>query len=301
MVVLIGSSTAGFTKEVVKYGYDKSAHEIYALVGNEKRTLSFEEDYTGNPSYSFDFFSGVPAIIMDSQSLHDSTVYATLNYDNNNFHIDCLYYNIKSKKNGVLTKEGKCGLNIPSPENYVDYIDQKVSDTENNMDSTDTSLLLKGKMSYLPIVVYKSKDTLLYKLYNNKQSMLDDKYSVISMDNNGNCDAYTNNPWLVFNIQTPQQVEIMSEKIVNGKIELTKATPTASDTNECILHPAIGVKSAKAYFYDDSYSAKKSYLIKNDKINLLSVSGDGKWCKARYISNKNSAHDNNMLCSDLSI
>lgn len=301
MVALSGHSMVGFAKDAVMYGYDKSNHEIYAQNGNKKGTLKFEEDYTGNPSYSFDFFSGAPAIIADGQSLHDSTVYATLNYSNDKFNIDCLYYNIKSKKNGVLIKEGVCGLDMSSPEKYSDYIDQKVNEIEDDMDSTDTSLILNGKMSYLPIVIYKNKGKLLYKLYNNKQAMLDDKYSVLSMTNNGECEVFTNNPWVIYNAQDPQQAEIMSEKNANGKIELNKATPQTSEVNECLLYPAISIKQPKAFFYDSSFNVTKSYLIKNDKINLLSVSADGKWCKARYINNKNIPIDNNMLCSDLAI
>lgn len=175
MVVLSGNSMIGFAKDAVVYGYDKSNNEIYAQSGNKKGTLKFEEDYSGNPSYSFDFFSGAPAIIAYGQSLHDSTVYATLDYNDEKFNIDCLYYNIKSKQNGVLVKEGVCGLNIPSPEKYSDYIDQKINEVEEGMDSADTSLILNGKMSYLPIIIYRNKDWLLYKLYNSKQAMLDDK------------------------------------------------------------------------------------------------------------------------------
>lgn len=148
----------------------------------------------------------------------------------------------------MLVKEGVCGLNIPSPEKYPDYIDQKINEVEEDMDSADTSLILNGKMSYLPIVIYRNKDWLLYKLYNSKQAMLDDKYLLLVMTNNGYCEAFANNPWIIYNHQDSQRADIMSEKIINGKIELTKATPIISGGNECSLHPAISVKQPKAFF-----------------------------------------------------
>ncbi|MEN3765179.1 hypothetical protein ABC761_11320 [Salmonella sp. ZASA478] len=40
----------------ITYGYDKLSSEIYATNGDIKKTLKFKFDYTGNPSYSFEFF-----------------------------------------------------------------------------------------------------------------------------------------------------------------------------------------------------------------------------------------------------
>ncbi len=301
IVASLGHSTVSFSKDTVMYGYDKSNNEIYAQKGNKKETLKFKEDYTGNPSYLFDFFSGAPAIIADGRSLHDSTVYATLNYTTDKFIIDCLHSNVKSKKNGVLVKEGICGLDLSPLEKYPSYIDEKVSEIEDDMDTTDTNLLLNGKMKYLPIVIFNSKNRLLYKLYNDKKAMLDDNYSILSLTANGDCEVFTNSPWIIYNTQSPEQIDIMSEKNSDGKIELTKAIPSKSDVQTCSLHPAIQAKHPKNYFYDSSYNVKESYLIKGDKINLLSISEDGKWCKARYINNKNNHIDSNMLCSDLNI
>ncbi|WP_407261721.1 hypothetical protein [Klebsiella quasipneumoniae] len=95
-----------FADGSVTYGYDQSNNLIYAKKDGRENVLKFNEDYTGNPSYLFDFFSGSPAIVVDSRSLHDSTVYATLKYDGNKFLIDCLYLNVKNKKNGILVKRG---------------------------------------------------------------------------------------------------------------------------------------------------------------------------------------------------
>lgn len=37
----------------------------------------------------------------------------------------------------------------------------------------------------------------------------------------------------------------------------------------------------------------------NDKINLHSMSNDGKWCSVSYINSKNKTIKDNMLCSEL--
>ncbi|EKS1847041.1 hypothetical protein QBD22_004006, partial [Cronobacter muytjensii] len=138
VLVLIGYSILGFADDSVNYGYDKSNNLIYAQKDGKKGTLNFNEDYAGNPSYFFGFFSGSPAIIADSRSLHDSTVYATLKYNGNKFTVDCLHSNVKSKKNGLLVKEGVCGLDMSPAERYADFIEKKVGEIESDMDSIDT-------------------------------------------------------------------------------------------------------------------------------------------------------------------
>lgn len=290
-----------FADGSINYGYDKSNHLIYAKKDGKEDVLKFIEDYTGNPSYSFDFFSGSPAIIADSRSLHDSTVYATLKYNDNKFIIDCLYLNVKSKKNGVLVKKGFCSLDMSPAKNYADFIEEKVGKTEDDMDSIDTGLILSGKKNYLPIVIYNSKNKMIYQLYRNKQALLDDDYSVFTLGSDGECDVFVNSPWVVYNNKELEGVEIMSERISDGKIALNKLLPHKVDSNECSSYPAINVIKLKSYFYDSSYKIKKSYLVKGDKVNLLSISADGKWCKVSYINIKNISTNNIMLCADLSI
>ena len=85
MFFLYVYSMCSFADDSVSYGYDKSNGLIYAQVDGKKDVMMFSEDYLGNPSYAFDFFSDSPAIIADSRSLHDSTVYATLKYKENKF------------------------------------------------------------------------------------------------------------------------------------------------------------------------------------------------------------------------
>lgn len=89
--VIVGCSSPSLASESnIKYEYNKSSNEIYAESGSEKGSMKFEEDNTGNPSYSFDYFSGAPAIITDGRSLHDYTTYATLSYKNQNFYYEFL-------------------------------------------------------------------------------------------------------------------------------------------------------------------------------------------------------------------
>ena len=283
------------------YGYDDVNNEIYAKIGGDIKKMKFETNYTNNPSYSFDFFSDVPAIVTDGRSLHDFTSYATLIYRNEKFYIDCFYYNIKSKQNGILAKEGKCGLNYPAPQNYAEYIEMEITSIETNMDSLDTSLVINGKMKYLPVIIRHDADGLFYKLYDTKQSFLNDNYAILHMKKNGDCDVYNDSPWVVGNNTTSSQFDIMTEKYKDGKIILTKASPKSSDINMCLLYPAISVKSEKSFFYDESFKMKKSYLIKGDKINLHSISSNGKWCRVDYINSKNKIINGNVPCVDLTI
>lgn len=302
LVVAIGfQSFMALANTEKSYGYDNINSEIYAKTDNYRKSIKFKEDDTGNHAYMFDFFSGNPAIIAVSQSLHDSTTYATLSIINDKFYIDCLYYDVKSKQNGLLVKEGVCGLKKNSPEKYSDYIDEKINNVELEMDAIDTTSILNGKANYLPIVIYRSKEKTLYKVYYNKQSFLDDHYSVLSTNYNGECKVYGNKPWVIYNSHNPMQADIKSEKIISGKIKLFNATPDISKSNECLLYPTISINSEKAFFYDDNLNIKKTHLIHGDKINLLSTSTDGKWCDIRYFNEKNKTLDGHVLCADLNL
>ncbi|EOJ6003262.1 hypothetical protein ACM36D_004183 [Cronobacter sakazakii] len=89
--------------------------------------MKFFEGLTGNPSYSFGFFSKAPAMITDGRSLHEFTNHTTLIYKDDQFIIDCFYSNVKSKNNGLLVKEGVCGLGISQVERYSDLISDRVN------------------------------------------------------------------------------------------------------------------------------------------------------------------------------
>lgn len=294
-------SLLSYADDPVSYGYDKDKSVIYAKTKSMKSTFFFNEDYTGNPSYAFSYFDGFPSIVIDSRSLHDATINVTLNYVDNKFIIDCIYSSVKSKRNGIFTKEGVCGLDLAAEHSYAKLAEQIKAEIIDAVDAVDTSLLINEKIKYLPIMLYNGKDKVVYKIYENKQDLLSDKYSIVVVKNTGTCEVYNNNPWVIYDKKDSSNIAFMDEIVLNDKIELRKATHDVSSNNKCASFPPIIAMQPKNFFYDSTYTPKKSYLIQGDKINLLSVSDDGKWCKVRYINIKNKLIDGLMLCSELSL
>lgn len=224
----------------VVYGYDKNNHQIFAKNGNEITTFHFKEDYAGNPVYTFDFFYGLPAIIADSRSLHDWTTYATLSFRDKKFNIDCLYYKLKSKHNGVFTKEAICGLNESNVANYHDIIDEKINDVEGVIDSVDTSLLLSGEVEYISIEMYKDKKQTIYKIYTDKKSFLDNIYLIASISAGGLCEVYENNPWVVYGSDVMSRVLFFEGDNRMGK--LIPAAPSLNSLWICSSYLLINAK-----------------------------------------------------------
>ncbi|EOU9533096.1 hypothetical protein ACOJCT_001278 [Cronobacter dublinensis] len=298
-VLLSGFPAYCLADGVVKYGYDRDSSQIYFKDKEKKKILKFNEDYTGNPSYLFSYFSSAPAIISDGRSLHDFTVYATLKYSNNEFLIDCLYANVKSKLNGILVKEGVCDLGISQPEQYSSLINEKVNSIEGDMDTIDTSLILQGNKGFLPIIIYISKSKLMYKLYESKDALLNDDYSIIALNSDGTCDVYQDSPWFIYYGSDVKHNEIMNEDNKGGVLKLKKMMPNELGSKKCSDFPLTSVKQPRSYFYDSLYKVKKSYLIKGDKVNLLKISDDGKWCKIKYFSEKNKFTYGTLQCADL--
>lgn len=64
LLSLSGHSIVSFADEPVNYGYDKVNNVIYAQKNGKKGLLNFTEDYTGNPSYSFDFFQILQQLLL---------------------------------------------------------------------------------------------------------------------------------------------------------------------------------------------------------------------------------------------
>ncbi|WP_234015166.1 hypothetical protein [Cronobacter dublinensis] len=286
VVLLSGFPAYCMADGVVKYGYDRDSGQIYVKDKENKKTLKFNEDYTGNPSYLFGYFSSAPAIISDGRSLHDFTVYATLKYSNNEIVIDCLYANVKSKLNGILVKEGVCDLGISQPDQYSSLINEKVNSIEDDMDTIDTSHILQGNKGFLPIIIYNSKSKLMYKLYESKEALLNDDYSIIALNSDGTCNVYQDSPWLIYYGGDVKHNEVMKEANMDDVLKLKKMMPDELGSKKCSDFPLTSVKQPKSYFYDSLYKVNKSYLIKGDKVSLLKVSDDGKWCKIKYFSEK---------------
>ncbi|MFG3914081.1 hypothetical protein ACGIYS_21065 [Cronobacter dublinensis] len=225
VVLLSGFPAYCMADGVVKYGYDRDSGQIYVKDKGNKKTLKFNEDYTGNPSYLFGYFSSAPAIISDGRSLHDFTVYATLKYSNNEIVIDCLYANVKSKLNGILVKEGVCDLGISQPDQYSSLINEKVNSIEDDMDTIDTSHILQGNKGFLPIIIYNSKSKLMYKLYESKDALLNDDYSIIALNSDGTCNVYQDSPWLIYYGGDVKHNEVMKEANMGGVLKLKKMMP----------------------------------------------------------------------------
>ncbi|EMA4770471.1 hypothetical protein QMS92_16305 [Cronobacter sakazakii] len=299
MLYLISFSYCCMADEILEYGYDKAINEIYVKKDQKKIGVKFFEDLTGNPSYSFGFFSKAPAIITDGRSLHDFTNYTTLIYKVDQFIIDCFYSNVKSKRNGLLVKEGVCGLGISQVEGYSDLISERVNEVEDKMDSIDTSLILNDKKNFLAIIIYNSNSKLIYKLYESKGSLLSDNYSIVSLNINGSCEVYLNSPWVIYHKIGLGQIEIMKEVNSNGDLILNKLTPDDFHSKKCSTYPVTSVKQSKSYFYDSTHKVQKGYIIKGDRVNLLNISDDDKWCEVEYFSEKNKTFRGTIQCEDL--
>jgi len=282
----------------IEYGYDRINKQIFAKDGSAESTLRFEEDYTGNPTYGFSYFNGRPAIVADSRSLYDSTVYAVLNYRNSQLELDCLYIDMKSKINGISVKEGSCGLKDKEPEKYKDIIDRNVSSIQARIDSIDTSPLLRVGQKYISAILYKDINRTIYKIYTDRFALLSDKYLIASKMNNL-CEVYENSPWIVYNTDRIEGVEIITDIDDSGR--LTPAISSKNKNSICSSYPAVKVKSSKAHLYDSKKELKKSYLISGDELNLRAISEDKKWCSVVYINKLNKRLQAVMHCKDLDL
>jgi len=129
--------------------------------------------------------------------------------------------------------------------------------------------------------------------------LLDDKYSIVSMNNSGLCKVYEKNPWVVYGNTSLGGVQILKDS--GEKERLIPATPSANSSGMCSSYPAINVKVPKAFLYDSKKNVKKSYLVKGDNLNIRSVSDDGEWCQIKYINNKNKSIESTLQCQDLAI
>lgn len=247
--VFFSSLCAASDRNQITYGYDETNSEIYAINGNIKNTLKFDIDYTGNLSYYFDFLSDSPAIVSDGRSLHDFTTYTILNFNIHDFYIDCFYYNIKSKQNGLLVKNGVYGLNKILHLNYAKYIEEIVTDIEKDIDTLDTLRLFNGKIKYLAVLINNNTNRLVYKFYENKTASLNDDYSILIAGSDVICEVYTDSPWVKTKGSCPsQQIKIKSETIKNSKLSLIHTLPENIKTNKCLLFAAFRGNVHKAFF-----------------------------------------------------
>lgn len=93
------------------------------------------------------------------------------------------------------------------------------------MDSIDTNLILNDKNKFLAIIIYNSDSQLIYKLYESKESLLSDNYSIFYLNVNGSCEVYLNSPWVIYDKKWLGQIKIMKEVNSNGDLIQNKLTP----------------------------------------------------------------------------
>ena len=285
--------------------YSKEKRVIIYKSPTESASVPFREtESAGNSVYSFTHFGGFPAVAHDSNSLDSYTAYATLEYKEKKLYIGCVYVDFKSNQNGLSSKQGYCGLNtvlpdgVDSNESVIDNITEGLI---NNSDAIDTSILIKNKVMNLPVLLYRDKLRYIFRLYN-KDDLINGTNKLVSCSvSSSRCDVYDSNTWVIQTSSLEGVVDFKKIEHERNKKTLVAAKPQTTVDIKLLQWKPLSVTSDKAYFYNSKRSKLKSYLIKYDKINLLSVSDDGNWCQIRYISDKNKAIDAGMLCSDLSI
>lgn len=59
------------------------------------------------------------------------------------------------------------------------------------------------------------------------------------------------------------------------------------------------MKQSKSYFYDLTHKVQENYIIKGNRVNLLNISDDDKWCEVVYFSGKNKNFRGTIQCEDL--
>jgi len=288
----------------VSYGYDKDHKQIYAKIGSDKKTLYFEENYTGNPIVMFSFFNGNPSIVLSGRSVNDYTAYATLNYINDTFSIDCIYIDMKSKENGISSKNGICGLGKKITDEYQDVIEGFVEDKGNRINNIDTSYVINGGTKKLPILIFRNNDNFLYQLYKNKNDFLNDKYSILSISNKTTCQSYEGTVWVVENFSNKVLPRVLNEITKNGVVFLEDAITNShrpSEEGSCQKFQMFSVKSEKSFFYNENNEIKKPYLVHGDFVNLLNMSEGEKWCDISYLNKANKKVNGRVLCATLKL
>ncbi|MEB2416471.1 hypothetical protein [Citrobacter sp. R-1.5.2] len=278
--------------------YDKNSQQIKSDDG--RSFLKFEEQDEGNTSYYFDYFGGKPSVVHDSDSLDSYSVFSVIERDGINFKINCIYADFKSGNNGVVSKEGLCGIDKKidnkssvSGSEGDDFVN-KIIDSNNKL---KTSYFISDKVKYLPIILFQNKNQYVYKLYKSKSDLENGKYEIISCENSsGVCDLYGGDTWVVIHNTPNPSIDFDVFKSLNGKSTFEKANATKVNLVVGGNSP-FEVKSSKSYFQTSTGEKMKSYLVKGDKITLLNLGEDR--CLIEYTNDKNKVIDGYISCQDL--
>ncbi|WP_338463797.1 hypothetical protein [Franconibacter daqui] len=283
-----------------KLSYDKGLQQIKSDDG--RSFLKFEERDEGNAAYYFDYFGGNSAVVHDSDSLDSYSVFSVIEPDNINFRINCIYADFKSGRNGIVSKEGLCGLDKKiDNESSVSggEGDDFINGIINHNDKIQTSYFMSDKVKYLPIIIFQNEKRYAYKLYESKSDLENGNYKIISCENNsGTCELYGSDTWVVIqNVPTPS-IDFNVLMSLNGQSTFEKAN--AKKVNLVVGgNSPFEVKSSKAYFQTSAGKKMKPYLVKGDKITLLNLGEDK--CLIEYTNAKNKVIDGYISCQDLNI
>ncbi|WP_034920649.1 hypothetical protein, partial [Shimwellia blattae] len=213
-----------------------------------------------------------------------------------------IYADFKSGSNGVMSKEGLCGLDkkIDNKSSVSggggDEFIKKITDKNNKL---NTLYFINGKVKYLPIILFQNEKRYVYKLYESKYDLENGKYRIISCENNNSaCELYESDTWVVIQATPEPSIDFEVLKNLNGKSTFEKAVATKVDVVIDRNSP-FEVKSSKAYFQSSTGKKLKSYLVKGDKITLLNFSESR--CFVEYTNPKNKSIDGYISCQDLNI
>lgn len=283
-----------------KLSYDKNSQQIKSDDGQS--FLKFEEQDEGNKSYYFDYFGGKVSVVHDSDSLDSYSVFSVIERDNINFRINCIYADFKSGSNGIVSKQGFCGLDKKidnkssvSGSEGDDFINGII----NHNNKIQTSYFMSDKVKYLPIILFQNEKRYAYKLYESKIDLENGNYKIISCENNSDtCELYGSDTWVVIHNAPNLSIDFDVLRSLNGKTTFEKANATKVDLVVGRNSP-FEVKSSKAYFQVSTGKRSKSYLVKGDKITLLNLGEDK--CLIEYTNAKNKVIDGYISCQDLNI
>lgn len=300
--LIVSSSIAFATADIsTKLSYSKSEQKIKS---NDKNSfLYFKERDEGNASYFFEYFGVHPSIVHDNNSLDTYSTYLVMEKTQDGFGANCLYADLKSGSNGIMAKSGRCGLGLKFKNKTTltgEEGDEFVNNIIDSNNKINTSYFINGKVKYLPIMIFKNKEKYVYQLYKDKYALENGQYEIISCKTDSiTCDVYDNKTWVVV---TNSPVPVVNFLVINNLDKhsfFDKAIPSAIAIKKTIDAP-FEIKSLKAFLRSPTGAKLNSYLVKGDKITLLTMN-DNNNCSIRYINKKNKILDSYICCSDLNL
>ncbi|TXL78067.1 hypothetical protein D9O29_13825 [Pantoea vagans] len=201
-----------------------------------------------------------------------------------------------------MSREGLCGLDKKiDNESSVSggEGDDFINGIINQNDKIQISYFMSDKVKYLPIIIFQNEKRYAYKLYESKGDLENGNYKIIYCENNsGTCELYGSDTWVVIqNVPNPS-IDFNVLMSLNGQSTFEKANAKKVNLVAGKNSP-FEVKSSKAYFQTSTGRKMKSYLVKDDKITLLSLGEDG--CLIEYTNAKNKVIDGYISCQDLNV